>query len=78
MYLTQTLLKFFLIYKNGKGISKRNFNHLINSEKIKIEIPRNFYLEYLDKKYQVEYLYKYYDTAKTNSFEDFTLLFKLF
>jgi hypothetical protein len=51
MYLTQTLLKFFLIYKNGKGISKRNFNHLINSEKIKIEIPRNFYLEYLDKKY---------------------------
>jgi len=65
------------LYKNGKGISKRNFNHIINAEKNKIHIPRNFYLEYLDKKdyRKVEYLYKYYDTANSNSFEDFILLY---
>ncbi|KAG4082595.1 hypothetical protein H8356DRAFT_969265 [Neocallimastix lanati (nom. inval.)] len=65
------------LYMNGKCISKRNFNHIINAEKNKIVIPRNFYLEYLDKKdyRKVEYFYKYYDTVNSNSFEDFILLY---
>ncbi|KAG4084112.1 hypothetical protein H8356DRAFT_1436434 [Neocallimastix lanati (nom. inval.)] len=65
------------LYKNKNGISKRNFNHIINCEKNKVEIPRNLYLEYLDKKEyrKVEYLFKYYDTSKTTSFKDFILFY---
>jgi len=74
---TNFIKSLLILYKNGKGIPKRNFNHIINAEKNKLHIPRNFYLEYLDKKdyRKVEYLYKYYDTANSNSFEDFILFY---
>jgi len=74
---TNFIKSLLILYKNGEGIPKRKFNHIINAEKNKIHIPRNFYLEYLDKKdyRKVEYLYKYYDTANSNSFEDFILFY---
>ena len=67
----------FNLYKNRKSISKRNFNHIIYSEKNKVEIPRSLYLEYLDKKdyKKVEYLFKYYSTAETTKFKDFILFY---
>ncbi|KAG4094390.1 hypothetical protein H8356DRAFT_946922 [Neocallimastix lanati (nom. inval.)] len=71
-------IKYLLnLYKNKYSISKRNFNHIINSEKNKVEIPRNLYLEYLDKKEyrKLEYLFKYYDSSKTAKFKDFILFY---
>jgi len=71
-------IKYLLnLYKNKTGISKRKFNHIINNNINKIEIPMELYLNYLDKKdyRKVEYLYKYYGTEKTTSFKDFILFY---
>ncbi|ORY10595.1 hypothetical protein LY90DRAFT_518655 [Neocallimastix californiae] len=59
------------------GISKRKFNHRVNNEINKIEIPMELYLKYLDRKdyKKVEYLYKYYGTEKTRSFKDFIIFY---
>ncbi|KAL6588858.1 hypothetical protein U3516DRAFT_790776 [Neocallimastix sp. 'constans'] len=59
-------IKYLLnLYKNKAGISKRKFNHRVNNEINKIEIPMELYLKYLDRKdyKKVEYLYKYYEYA---------------
>jgi len=71
-------IKYLLnLYKNKAGISKRKFNHRVNNEINKIEIPMELYLKYLDRKdyKKVEYLYKYYGTEKTRSFKDFILFY---
>ncbi|KAG4088155.1 hypothetical protein H8356DRAFT_1057129 [Neocallimastix lanati (nom. inval.)] len=71
-------IKYLLnLYKNKTGISKRKFNHIINNEINKIEIPMELYLKYLDRKdyRKVEYLYQYYGIEKTRSFKDFILFY---
>ncbi|KAG4082397.1 hypothetical protein H8356DRAFT_1437785 [Neocallimastix lanati (nom. inval.)] len=71
-------IKYLLnLYKNKTGISKRKFNNKVNNEINKIEIPKELYLKYLDRKdyKKVEYLYKYYGTEKTRSFKDFILFY---
>ncbi|KAG4081915.1 hypothetical protein H8356DRAFT_1299993 [Neocallimastix lanati (nom. inval.)] len=61
-------IKYLLnLYKNKAGISKRKFNHKVNNEINKIEIPMELYLKYLDR--------KDYKKKKTRSFKDFIIFY---